>query len=438
MTGPRVLHLGNIANNGYLNAKLQRRLDVPAEAVCDEWHILSQPEWEDAPIQGADGYYAPLMEEAAQAGWTRPPWVHSYARWDPESRQESWLGERVELALDVPRLTLQYPRTRRAYTRVRELQGTRLRPIDVLWAQAWLNRYRRQFPNAHFGRYDVVVAYSAHPILLMVDGGAPYVAFEHGTLRELPFGDDWRGRLLSLAYRRAAKVIITNPDVVASAKRLQLENYTFVPHPVDEGKYCPGPSELRRELEAQGHDPVLLAPSRHDWDIKGTDRMLQAFAQLVRRDQPKAILLLLEWGQELERSKALIRELGIERNVRWSPPLPKLRLIDAYRAADIVLDQFLIGTFGAVAPEAMACSRPVVMSYEPEIHTWCFPEPPPLVDARTPEDIYRALARLSADASERKTLGRRGREWVERHHGWRLVVERHLAIYEEVLAAQAG
>jgi glycosyltransferase involved in cell wall biosynthesis len=438
VTGPRVLHLGNVANNGYINAKLQRRVGVPAEAVCDEWHILSQPEWEDAPIEGAEGAYAPLMEIAGRGGWTRPPWVHSPPCWDPEATQESRIGERVELALDGPQIAADYVRVRRGFAPLRDAQGTDLRPIDVVWARAWLNRYRRHFPAARFERYDVVVAYGIHPILLMLGGGGrPYVAFEHGTLREVPFEDAWRGRLLSLAYRRAAKVIITNPDVVGSAQRLGLENYVFVPHPVDEEKYRPGPSELRRQLEGEGWELVLLSPSRHDWDVKGTDRMLRAFAELVRRGHPRALLVLLEWGLELDRSRALIRELGIESNVRWTAPLPKLRLIDAYRAADIVLDQFLIGTFGAVAPEAMACGRPVVMAFQPEIHEWCFPELPPVVDAREPEQIYQALERLAGDEEERARLGRSAREWVERHHGWRLVVERHLSIYEEILGVRA-
>jgi glycosyltransferase involved in cell wall biosynthesis len=167
--------------------------------------------------------------------------------------------------------------------------------------------------------------------------------------------------------------------------------------------------------------------------VKGSDRMLRAFAELVRRDRLKALLILNEWGAEVERSRALVLELGIGRNVRWLRPLPKLRLIDAYRAADVVLDQFLIGTFGAVAPEAMACGTPVVMAFDSEIHRWCFSELPPVVDARTTEQIYSALRRLAQDEDERARLGQLGREWIERHHGWRLVVDRHIKIYEEVL-----
>jgi glycosyltransferase involved in cell wall biosynthesis len=186
-------------------------------------------------------------------------------------------------------------------------------------------------------------------------------------------------------------------------------------------------------LEAEGFDFVLLCPSRHDWDIKGLDRLLRAFAEFVGTSVRRTVLVLFDWGAEVERSRALIEELGIGQNVRWSAPLPKLRLIDAYRAADVVLDQFLIGTFGAVAPEAMSCGRPVVMAFDPAVHEWCFTELPPIIDARTPEDIFRALTRLADNEEERGRLGARGRDWVKRNHGWRLVTDRQREIYEEIL-----
>ena len=69
----RVLHVGNVANNGYLNAKLLRRVDVEADALCDEWHMISQPEWEDAPIDWNGGDpEAPLMERGRRGGLAPP------------------------------------------------------------------------------------------------------------------------------------------------------------------------------------------------------------------------------------------------------------------------------------------------------------------------------------------------------------------------------
>jgi glycosyltransferase involved in cell wall biosynthesis len=434
----RVLHVGNVANNAYLNAKLQRRAGIEADALCDEWHIFAQPEWEEADLRGAFEAEEELASTAAAVGWTRPDWVLGLRFWDPDFSQERWLRERLRVLGDLPHLALRRRKLCPIYAPLRAVLGRDLRVLDLAHGSMWRRRLDRRVGSLHalFGEYDLVQLYGLHPALLPSGlARVPYVAFEHGTMREYPFEDFWRGRLLALGYRLSNKVIITNPDVVEQARLLGLEDdrYAFVPHPLDETRYCPGPSELRAEVERDGFDFVLLCPSRHDWHVKGLDRLVGAFAQLVRSERPKAVLFLFDWGQEVQRSRSLVQELGIEGNVRWSPPLSKVRLIDAYRAADIVCDQFLIGTFGAVAPEAMACGTPVVMAFDGEIHRWCFSVLPPVVDARTPEQIYSALRRLAEDDGERARLGQLGREWVERHHGWRLVVDRHLEIYEEVL-----
>jgi glycosyltransferase involved in cell wall biosynthesis len=437
----RVLHVGNIANNAYLNAKLQRRAGVEADALCDEWHVISQPEWEDADLAAASDDYESLVQPAAERGWRRPEWVLELRSLDPAFSRGEWLRERLLALADLPGLTRRLRSARARYEPLRGALGHDLGLLDLAQADVWKRRLERRAGSLGtlFSRYDVVQLYGLHPVLLPLDLPAvPYVAFEHGTMREIPFENTWRGRALALGYREAARVIITNADVVEQARLLGLENNVFVPHPLDETKYTPGPSRMRAELEGEGFDFMLLSPSRHDWAIKGTDRLLHAFAKLVRSERPRAVLLLSDWGQEAGRSRSLVDELGIGSNVRWSRPLPKLRLIDAYRAADVVLDQFLIGTFGAVAPEAMACGCPVVMAFRPELHAWCFPELPPVVDARTTEDVHEALARLAEDAARREALGRQGREWIERNHGWRLVVDRQLAIYEQLAAGSAG
>ena len=77
-----VLHLGNVAQNGYNNAKLLRRLGVETYAVCDEAQALAQPEWEDAPL---------------------PPEIDAMATWPPglavDGLDAPGLGDR---AADVP------------------------------------------------------------------------------------------------------------------------------------------------------------------------------------------------------------------------------------------------------------------------------------------------------------------------------------------------
>jgi len=74
------------------------------------------------------------------------------------------------------------------------------------------------------------------------------------------------------------------------------------------------------------------------------------------------------------------------------------------------------------------------MAFDAELHRWCFPEPPPIVATSDEAELAKALDRLAADPAGRAELGAAGRSWVERHHGWKLVAERHRDLYERVLA----
>ena len=374
MTRPRVLHIGNVANNGYLNAKLLRRVGVEADALCDEWHMISQPEWEDAPIEWNGGDpEAPLMEAAAEAGWQRPSWVRSPRLWDPKNTHETTLRVRGSLALAAPGLTLDYARLRRRYESLRAVQGTALRLTDVLRAGAWLGRFGRLFgpPERLFGSYDLVQAYGIHPILLLLaDTGKPFVTFEHGTMRELRSRTTGTGGAQP-GLPGGGKVIITNPDVLPSGPEAGPGGRGVRAAPGRRDEVPAGPVRAARTARSR---ELGLRPHGSVRATTGTSRAPTACCgrcRLVRQDRPRAFLLLNDWGLEVERSRALIAELGIEQNVRWLAPLPKLKLIDAYRASDLVLDQFVLGTFGAVTAEAMACGCPVLTSFDPSIHRSC-------------------------------------------------------------------
>ncbi len=48
----RVLHVGNIADNAYINAKFLRSVGVDAHVLCcDYYHIMATPEWEDVELR---------------------------------------------------------------------------------------------------------------------------------------------------------------------------------------------------------------------------------------------------------------------------------------------------------------------------------------------------------------------------------------------------
>lgn len=427
----KILHVGNIANNAYNNAKFLRRKGVHSDVLCYGYtHVMGQPEWEDAEFEGQPDEFHPQWDQLDLGGFRRPSWFMQDELLPRIPKRKKWFKGQffLEHLLKKPMLIA------KAWPTYLESRATNSRPrprlIDVL--KVFPNR--RQFEKWYDG-YDLIQAYATEPIHAWMFGqGRPYVAFEHGTMRHIPFEASGTGRLLTLAYRRAAKVIITNPDVIAAARRLGLNKFVFIPHPVDETKYCTRPTPVRSQLVNRYQtDLVFFAPSRHNWVLKGNDVLIRAFARFVKGSTRKPLLIVSEWGQEVAESQRLIQELGVGDRVVWTPPLNKMRLIEYYNAADLILDQFTIGTFGTVTPEAMACEKPVLLHFDRQVHEWCYAEMPPVISARTEDQIFRQLIELCADHARRKAIGQSSREWIVKYHGWELVADRQLAIYRELL-----
>ncbi|HZS11868.1 MAG TPA: glycosyltransferase [Nitrospirales bacterium] len=428
----RILHIGNIANNAYNNAKFLRRKGVDADVLCYDYrHIMAQPEWEDATFQGDPDEFHPDWAALDLHDFRRPDWFKEAELWPAVARRRQWFrGQRR-----LQRMLLQIPwfwtGVSSATFAARATGSTpSVRMVDI--AKIYMNRPR--FMD-WFRGYDLIQAYATEPIhAWLFGGGTPYLAFEHGTMREIPFEPTGRGRLLSLAYRQAAKVFITNPDVIGAARRLGLKNHQFIPHPIDETKYTPGPSPFAAPLRKRYRsDLICFAPSRHNWALKGNDRLLRAFARLRQVSRRNPVLLLCRWGQEVEQSEALIDSLHLTDHVVWLPPLNKMKLIDYYRASDVVLDQFTIGTFGTVTPEAMACEAPVILHFNRAVHEWCYSEMPPVVAAETEEQIFERWVELDADPARRLAIGAASRQWIVKHHGWELVADRQISAYREIL-----
>src|SRR5262245_46409988 len=72
----RVLHVGNVANNAFLTAKLLRRVGVEADVLAyDYYHSMATPEWEELDIRhdwGDD--YRPRFSAEDLGDYERPRW----------------------------------------------------------------------------------------------------------------------------------------------------------------------------------------------------------------------------------------------------------------------------------------------------------------------------------------------------------------------------
>jgi glycosyltransferase involved in cell wall biosynthesis len=73
---PTVLHIGNIANNAYNNARLLNQAGLDCDVICyDYFHSMACPEWEDAEFQASfQDDSRPDWKLVTLNGFERPRW----------------------------------------------------------------------------------------------------------------------------------------------------------------------------------------------------------------------------------------------------------------------------------------------------------------------------------------------------------------------------
>jgi glycosyltransferase involved in cell wall biosynthesis len=283
-----------------------------------------------------------------------------------------------------------------------------------------------------FDQYDLIEVYATDPILTMLTGTHPHVAYEHGTIRDIPFADNATARLTSLAYARADATVITNPDCLQAAHRLGIDHYVPIPHLIDRKYFDPSIADSGA-LPLGVHPPYIFSPARHDFEVKGTHILLEAFARIAR-ERPDVQLVTPSWGADLDRSRELMRSLGIEDRVAMIDPLNIHNLIRVTRGARVLVDQFRFGVFGGIGPTALAVGTPLVTHLDHAKSDWCM-EPPPYFEARDVETCVAALrSAIAADAGKMRA---QLHAWMRRNYWHGQVVDRHASLFADLIGLHA-
>ena len=203
-------------------------------------------------------------------------------------------------------------------------------------------------------------------------------------------------------------------------------------HAVDERDYDRVDKNTERLHDRFGTKYVFLCTLRHDWEIKGIDVYLRALPFLSQALNGIFKLLLVNWGSQVDDSKRLISENGVDHLVHWLEPIPRQRLIRLQKSVDVLFDQIALPHFGATAPEGIAAGVPVLMSYEPQSTAWIVSDPAPILTVRTPEDVVRQTL-VALDPEWRNAYTDRARNWFMAQHSRKRVVSDHLKMYKRCL-----
>lgn len=292
--------------------------------------------------------------------------------------------------------------------------------------------------------YDVIQAYAIEPIYFsLIKHKTPLIAFEHGTIRQIPFNFNLLGILTARAYKKAQFCFITNADNIVAAKKLKLNSFGFIPHPINE-EHTQNEDFIKNN-KAKLHskyscDEIIFHPSRHDWGldndksmIKGNDIFFEGFATYLKEVNKKSICITTEWGISVDSTKKLIKDLNIEDRVIWTNPLPNIEFIKLLSLTDIVADQFYLGAFGSLTPKALMLGIPVLLYLDKDKHNWALEEMPPVLNTSSSDNVFKALKDLYINPELRKSISKHSKEWYHKYHSNKKIFDIFYSIYSRYL-----
>lgn len=453
----RILHVGNVANNAFHAADILNAAGHDCDVLChDYYHVMGSPEWEDADFVGQVGNaFFPDWDAVDLQGYQRPKWfaqstldvcvAYLRARRKGDAATVSRLWERMAEEPRVPTREPEESLEQVLRSTARSWPGIDLRQLagdlSITFFPPYYQPMIRELRNL-FAEYEVVVGYGAYPIFPFIAGASTYLAFEHGTIRQIPFDDNALGRLTALGYRGADGTVITNADNRVAAERLGLERYRFVPHPVNERWAQAGIGDelrarLKEELQAEF---LVFHPARQHWNAardpsmeKGNDVFIKGLAQVATEVSRGIGAVFVDWGESVEASKTLLADLGIADRVKWIDLQHNCNMSRYIDACDLVADQFYLGSFGNIMPRALAQGTPSMLYLDEEAHRWCYPKLPPVVNAATPEAVCAGLRRAVADRDYLLTLSEAGRAWYSAYHSRDFICRELESFFNDVL-----
>lgn len=301
------------------------------------------------------------------------------------------------------------------------------------------------------GKPDVVIGSSPH---LLTPLAAYWVAKHYRAKFVLEVRDLWPQTIIdmgelsekhpiirilqaleSFLYRRAAKIITVLPRAheYITACRVPQEKIFWIPNGVDLSRFeQTAVSEIGRE------DFRVMYLGAHG-QANALDVLIHAAKIVQDRGYREIRFVLVGDGPEKPRLIKLARGLALE-NVEFREPVPKSAVPTILRTADatvFILHDIALYKYGISLNKLfdyLAAKKPLILAGSPSNNlveeARCGLTVPP----RDPQALAEAIIQLyEMPKEERETMGRRGREYVEKHHAIPVLADKLGQVLKQVV-----
>ena len=276
----------------------------------------------------------------------------------------------------------------------------------------------------------------------------PYIVQAHGSV--LPFFQ--KESLKNLFDKVFGFRILHNAACVFALTEVEKEQYLkmgvdedkieIVPLGINLEEYQNLPSfGMFRSKFNIGYDDKLILFVGRLHEIKGLDLLIEAFNDLINKhdnlgdlDDSRSIKLAIVGPDDgyLSKLEEKIKEYSLEENVIITGPLYKEEKQEALVDCDLFVMPSKYESFTTSGLEAMACSKPLVLTKNNHIHDWVDGN----VGIACDDDkvsLREAILKILSDEDLALTFGENGKKLIQEKYNWDMINDQILDIYKKFL-----
>ncbi|MEN8221316.1 MAG: glycosyltransferase [Pseudomonadota bacterium] len=394
----RIHFVGNVCNNHYVFAKGLRSMGVDAHLFLTPFDLpcaQHRPESEDSEL--SKGY---------------PDWIHTMSQ-------------------SIPRPIVSIPRKY-----LSEILACDL--VDTHGNHAYHIRNKVPYVIHPYGAdfYDlpfIIPEYSR------LDIRFPFIFFQHHFFTKRRFRQN---------YSDASAIIMGHYDRLwkqGYEKLLLSKKIAPIPLSIDTDKFsfCANRGDVFRKKYPK-FKFFIFQTARQVWTPKTVKRLgskrndilFKGFSIFAQAHKDALLVLVDKGDPDIDKSKTLIRELGIQDSVIWIESMKRYELIKYLHSCDLFIDSFATGGHGCTALEAMSCGAPVMMYLNSKRYNQILGETPPLINVKTPEALAEKMAYYYKHQDKLRDVAIKQRDFVERRHSLNAVCGELIKLYEDIIKGQ--
>ena len=265
-----------------------------------------------------------------------------------------------------------------------------------------------------------------------------------GTLDSSVKGSILRKIFRYFSFKLASKVIATSNEMAGIAQRyLPVSKIVVIPNGVDTSYFKP------KNENSQKNSKITVLSMRRLNPKNGVQYLIESIPLIIK--EIKNIEFWIAGKEKLENFlRKRVKELGIERYVKFLGEVPNEKTLYYYQKADIVVFPSSAESTSIACLEAMACKKVIVASalkvyqemlgngergilvklFDREFSDY---NAPLFLPKEKIKLLAKAIVEIARDPEKRKKLGKKAREYVVSYYDWKILISKIEKVYFELL-----